>query len=79
MCGDIGVETEKGIALPDDFAEMLQAQPQIRLAFEQMRPSCQRGYADWITQAADDSVRVRTLEHAVSKIEKWGVRHNLIG
>ena len=72
------METEKGVTLPDDFAEMLARQPQIRLTFEQMRPSCQRGYADWITQAQDETARSRRLERAVTKIEKWGVRHNLI-
>jgi len=72
------IKTEKGIDLPDDFAKLLQVQPQIGLAFEQMRPSCQQGYADWIRQAQDASARTRRIERALTKISKWGERHSLM-
>ena len=72
------MQTEKGISLPDDFAEMLDAQPQLLNVLNQMRPSCQRGYVDWIDAAQDQTARFKRLERAIAKIEKWGIRHALI-
>ena len=73
------MESKKGIALPDDFAELLQGQPQLLTVFERMRPSCQRGYADWIDGAADETARTHRIERVMGKISKWGERHQLIG
>ena len=74
------MKTEKGVALPDDLAERLREQPQLLSAFEQMRPSCQRGYVDWIDANAGDAKKPRDqrIERVLSKIGKWGERHRLI-
>ena len=71
----ISIKTENRSDLPNDFAKLLHAQPQIRLAFEQMRPACQQGYADWIVQAQDQTARTRRIESALMKISKWGEKH----
>ncbi|HVU13388.1 MAG TPA: YdeI/OmpD-associated family protein [Phototrophicaceae bacterium] len=72
------METGKGIALPDDFATCLQAQPQLLHTFEQMRPSCQRGYVDWINAGDERKPRDQRIERVLVKIGKWGERHHLM-
>ena len=71
------MKTEKVVVLPDDLAVSLRAQPQLLHAFEQMRPSCQRGYIDWIEASDAKKPRDQRIERVLTKISKWGERHHL--
>jgi uncharacterized protein YdeI (YjbR/CyaY-like superfamily) len=72
------MQSQKGIALPDDFAESLQAQQELLAIFERMRPSCQRDYVDWINQVDESQARSHRIIRVLAKVSKWGERHPVI-
>ncbi len=69
------MRTKKGIALPNDFAGVLQSRPLVQAVFERMRPSCQREYAEWIDAAKKAETRAKRIDHTLDKIAEWGKRH----
>ncbi|MTD16259.1 hypothetical protein GIS00_20170 [Nakamurella sp. YIM 132087] len=42
--------TTTGVAVPEDMAAALSADPEALTAFEAMRPAEQREYVDWLAQ-----------------------------
>jgi uncharacterized protein YdeI (YjbR/CyaY-like superfamily) len=67
--------TKKGIAVPPELADALQAQPQLLAVFERMRPSCQREYADWISEGRKSETRAARVDKTLAQIAQWGERH----
>lgn len=72
------MKTDKGTELPRDLAAALNSQPQLLHVLDQMRPSCQLGYVKFIGESADDEIRQQRIERTLTKIAKWGARHDLI-
>ena len=70
--------TGKGAELPDDLVAALREQPRLLAVLEHMRPSCRRGYAEWLDQAADPATRARRVDRVLAKIARWGEHHALI-
>jgi uncharacterized protein YdeI (YjbR/CyaY-like superfamily) len=70
------LETQKGIALPDDFANALKSKPELLAVLERMRPSCQQDYVHWIE--ADSENRAQRIDRVLEKIVRWGKRHQLL-
>ena len=78
--------TDKGTAVPDDMAGVLQAEPEALTAFEALRPADQRVYVDWIGKSADKAQRAERLsglgEHVRSyqrrPAEEHGSPHPLL-
>ena len=72
------MKTEKGVEVPDDLAAALAGDAEALRIFERMRPSCQRQYVQWVTQAKKDATRTRRLAGALTRIRDYGVRHGLL-
>ncbi|MBI4232890.1 MAG: YdeI/OmpD-associated family protein [Chloroflexi bacterium] len=70
------VVTQKGIRVPPDLSAVLQENAQARAAFEALRPSCQRRYADWITGAKRPETRARRTRRVVEMALEWKARHD---
>ena len=69
------METKKGVVIPDDLAEALRGAGGMLAAFERMRPSCQRKYADMVSSAAQPPLRVRRIDSVLAQVAKWAARH----
>ena len=74
----MGVRTDKEVDVPDDFAAALAGDAEARRIFERMRPSCQREYVQWVTEAKKDATRTRRLAGALIRIHDYGARHGLL-
>jgi len=72
------MRTAKGTPLPDDLAATLNRDLQLVVALDAMRPSCQRGYVEWIDAAATPDQRALRVERVLIKIGRWGARHGLV-
>jgi uncharacterized protein YdeI (YjbR/CyaY-like superfamily) len=53
--------TDKGVAVPDDMAAVLQADPESLTAFDALRPDDQRVYVDWVKASAGAAERSERL------------------
>ncbi len=65
--------TDKGVAIPDDMADALQANAEALTAFQALRPDDQRVYVDWIGRAGgagERSSRLADLGEHVRKYER---------
>ena len=49
--------TDKGVAVPEDMAKVLESDAAALSAFEAMRPGDQREYVDWIGAATGAAER----------------------
>ena len=72
------MRTEKGTQVPDDLAAALAGDTEAQRIFERMRPSCQREYVQWVTEAKKDATRTRRLAGALTRIRDYGARHGLL-
>jgi len=65
----------EALALPDDFAAALRAQPAAREVFDAFAPGQQRDYIEWITEAKRAQTRTKRLEEALAWITEGKTRH----
>ena len=72
------MKTGKGVEVPGDLAAALDGDAEALRVFERMRPSCQREYVQWITEAKKDATRTRRLAAALTRIRDYGARHGLL-
>ena len=72
------MKTQKGVSIPDDFAQVLANHSQLLAVLERMRPSCQQEYVDWIMQSKEQDIRTRRINSVLAKITDWGERHQLL-
>lgn len=63
------------VAVPDDLAAPLADEPSARAFFDQLSPSQQRGYVDWINQAKRDDTRTRRIEQTLAAMRNRQTRH----
>lgn len=65
--------TDQGVAVPEDMAEALQADPSAMAAFAAMRPTRQREFVDWVGKSGDADARAERLaelpRHVLADIE----------
>lgn len=73
------MKTETGVEVRDDLAAALAGDAEALRTFERMRPSCQRQYVQWVTQAKRDATRTRRLAGALTRIRDYGAPHSLLG
>lgn len=71
--------TKKGVEVPADLAAMLEADPDAKVVFETMRPSCRRKYARWLVEAKSPETRARRVNRAREEIAAYGRRHGKDG
>ncbi|MGN6500288.1 MAG: YdeI/OmpD-associated family protein, partial [Tsuneonella sp.] len=57
-------KTKAEIAMPDDFAAALSADPKARAAFEGFPPGARREYLEWITEAKRPETRAKRIAQA---------------
>lgn len=70
--------TQKGIEVPDGLSRLLESSVQLSTVFEKMRPSCQKKYVSWLTEAKKpETVRTR-LEKIEKRFFDYGRRHGLL-
>ena len=65
--------TDKGVAVPEDMAKVLESDAAALSAFEALRPDDQRVYVDWIgaaTGAAERSERLTGLAEHVRAYQR---------
>lgn len=53
--------TDQGVAVPEDMAAALQAEPSAMTAFAAMRPTRQREFVDWVGKSVDSDARAERL------------------
>jgi uncharacterized protein YdeI (YjbR/CyaY-like superfamily) len=63
------------IAMPDDFAASLAADPEAQRHFDAFAPSYRRDYLEWITTAKAPVTRAKRIGEAVSWIAEGKKRH----
>lgn len=70
--------TDQGVAVPEDMAAALQADPPAMAAFAAMRPTRQREFVDWVGKATDSEARAERLaelpEHVLADAGATGQR-----
>ena len=66
---------KKELAVPDDLAAVLGANPAALGHFERFSPSKRKEYVEWITEAKTDATRTRRLATAVEWIAEGKARH----
>jgi uncharacterized protein YdeI (YjbR/CyaY-like superfamily) len=54
--------TDMGVAVPEDMAQALSADPEGLRAFQALRPDDQRVYVDWVTKTAGKDQRAERLQ-----------------
>ena len=69
------MRTRKGVELPSDLAAVLENDAEVLRIFESMRPSCQREYVQWVTDAKKEETRARRLSGVAERIREYGARH----
>lgn len=63
------------IEIPDYFAAVLNAEPETRTNFMGMSPSHRREYLEWITEAKQESTRVKRMAQAMEWLREGKSRH----
>jgi uncharacterized protein YdeI (YjbR/CyaY-like superfamily) len=69
------MRTHKGVDVPREIAAVLKADAEVLRVFESMRPSCQREYVQWVTEAKTEATRTRRLSSLLDRIREYGGRH----
>ena len=67
--------TRKGVQLTEDLAKVLNGDAQAREAFEILRPSCQRDYAERVKAAKTPEMRERLLRRVIDLAVAYHKRH----
>lgn len=70
--------TKKGVEVPALLAASLATDEVAAAVFERMRPSCQREYAGWVSEAKREATRERRSVKALERIRDYGRRHGWI-
>lgn len=65
------MKTQKGVVIPDDFANALKKNQTTLAAFEAMPPSHQLEYCEAIVEAKKPEIRQRRITGAIEMILKW--------
>jgi uncharacterized protein YdeI (YjbR/CyaY-like superfamily) len=66
----------KKISLPEDFAKVLENNSKAKVIFENLPPTHQREYLEWIGEAKSQEIRDKRMEKAVVMItERRRTRH----
>ena len=65
----------EALAMPDDFAAALRAQPAAKKIFDAFAPGQQRDYIEWITEAKRAETRAKRLEEALGWIAEGKTRY----
>lgn len=73
------MRTDKGVEVPNDLLEVLAADQDALRIFQRMRPSCQREYVQWVSEAKKETTRARRLANVPARIRDYGVRHGMLG
>jgi uncharacterized protein YdeI (YjbR/CyaY-like superfamily) len=63
--------TARGVAVPDDMAEVLQSDQAALTAFEGLRPDDQRIYVDWITKSGGREQRSQRLSELAEHVQRY--------
>lgn len=63
--------TDKGVAVPDDMAQVLTADADGQRAFEALRPDDQRVYVAWITKSASKDQRTERLQGLTEHVRAY--------
>lgn len=72
------MQTAKGVEVPSDLLKVLAADQEALRIFQGMRPSCQREYAEWVSEAKRETTRARRLASIPARIREYGVRHGML-
>jgi uncharacterized protein YdeI (YjbR/CyaY-like superfamily) len=58
-------EEKKELAMPDDFAAALEANPTAKATYDGFSPSKRKDYLEWITEAKSDATRRKRLDTSI--------------
>ncbi|MGE5528974.1 MAG: YdeI/OmpD-associated family protein [Patescibacteria group bacterium] len=70
--------TTKGVEIPADLAGVLRTDALTLAVFEGMRPSCQRRYAQWVSEAKSPATRARRIAKTAEAVLAYGRRHGKV-
>jgi uncharacterized protein YdeI (YjbR/CyaY-like superfamily) len=63
------------IAMPDDLAAALAANPSAQATYDAFPPSCRREYLEWVIEAKRPETRQKRIAQAVSQMAEGKRRH----
>ena len=63
--------TDKGVAVPDDMAGVLEAESAALTAFQALRPDDQRVYVDWIGKSSGADERSERLSGLAEHVQTY--------
>ncbi len=69
------MKTKKGETIPQDLAKALEAVPGMRMAWDKLRPSCQKDYVELVMKAEDPQMREQTIQRVLKMTAGYYRRH----
>ncbi len=69
------MKTKKGETIPKDLAQALETAPDMLIAWDKLRPSCQKDYVELVLKAEDQQMRERTIQRVLKMTENYYRRH----
>jgi uncharacterized protein YdeI (YjbR/CyaY-like superfamily) len=63
--------TDKGVAVPDDMAGVLESDTEALAAFQGLRPDDQRVYVDWVSASAGAAERSERLSGLAEHVRAY--------
>jgi uncharacterized protein YdeI (YjbR/CyaY-like superfamily) len=69
------MKTKKGETIPQDLAQALETVPDMLIAWEKLRPSCQKDYVELVMKAESAKMRERTIQRILKMTADYHQRH----
>ena len=69
------MKTKKGETIPQELAQALETAPDMLIAWDKLRPSCQEDYVELVMKAEDPQMRERTIQRILKMTADYFQRH----
>jgi len=70
------MKTKGSVTIPEPLARALQASGKLFLAWEKLRPSCQRDYATLVRDAKDELSEKKRVDRVIALTKAYAARHS---
>ncbi len=68
------MQTKLGITVPEDLAAALQVSQEMLQMWDRLRPSCQRRYVEFVTEAKKEDTRQRRVNRVLEMTAAYCAR-----
>ncbi len=69
------MKTKKGEPIPQDLAQALETAPDMLIAWDKLRPSCQKDYIELVVKAEDPEMRELAIQRILKMTADYYRRH----